>query len=65
MKKGKKTNHFGEWARRPTLHPHRRLLFPPVPYGPPRCVSVVVVAVPLCHGRAVVVGDDSDRLWMW
>ena len=27
------------------------------------CVSVVAVAVLLCHGRAVVVGDDSDGLW--
>ena len=37
----------------------------PVPYGPPRCISVVVVAVLFCHGCAMVVGDDSDRLWMW
>ncbi len=38
MKEEKKLNHFGGWAQWPTLHPHRWLLLPPMPCGPPHCV---------------------------
>ena len=54
-----------------TAHPPPSSLTPPpVPYGPPRCVlsrrvSVIAVAVPLCQGCAVVVGDDGDGLWQF